>query len=147
MTTVSETVERRTRTQDMVDKWMAERQQMLVLFCRLAGLEPYTPDKPVKEQLKDFCEVLVDYTAFGHFEVYDRISRGEERRSDVLQVAEEVYPKVAEVADVVIAFNDKYDSSDHNQPLDQLHQDLSTLGENLALRIEMEDRIVSSLIA
>ena len=147
MTTLNKTVERRTRTQDMVDKWISERQQMLVLFCQLAGLEPYTPDKPVKQQLKDFCEVLVDYIAFGHFEVYDRISRGEERRSEVLRVADEVYPKVAEVAELVVVFNDKYDTSDHSQSLDQLHDDLSKLGESLAVRIEMEDRIVSSLIA
>lgn len=142
---MAESIERRTRTQDMVDKWMHERQQMLVLFCRLAGLEPYTPDKPVRQQLEDFCEVLVDYIAFGHFEVFDRISRGEERRLDVLRVAEEIYPVVAEVAEEAVAFNDKYDTVD-DESLEQLHDDLSVLGESLASRIEMEDRIVNTLL-
>lgn len=129
----------------MVDKWMYERQQVLVLFCQLAGLETYTPEKRLKEQLEGFCEVLVDYIAFGHFEVFDRIARGDERRQDVMKVAEEVYPRVAEVAEEVVAFNDKYDLVD-DQVLEHLHDDLSVLGESLASRIEMEDKIVSTLL-
>ncbi|MCG8426087.1 MAG: sigma D regulator [Chromatiales bacterium] len=147
MTIVKETQDRRTQTREMMNKWISERQQMLVLFCQLAGLEPYTPDKPVKKQLEDFCQVMIDYIAFGHFEVFDRISRGEERRVDVLTVAAEVYPRVTEVAEVVVAFNDKYDCADHEPPLEQLYDDLSQLGEKLAARIEMEDRIVSSMMA
>ena len=141
-----ENVERRVRTQEMVDKWMLERQQMLVLYCQLAGLEPYTPDKPIKKLLRDFCQVLVDYIAFGHFEVYDRISRGDERRSRVLQIAEKVYPKVAEVADLAVSFNDKYEAESGDQPLDSLDQDLSELGAELANRIEMEDQVVNALL-
>jgi regulator of sigma D len=137
--------ERRAKTQEMVDKWLAERQEMLVLFCQLAGLEPYTPDKSTKQLLKDFCQVLVDYMAFGHFEVYDRISRGEERRHDVRQVAEEVYPLILEATEISVAFNDKYDASDHELAFDRLHDDLSALGEELAIRIEMEDRLVAAL--
>ena len=50
-----ETKERRVRTQEMVDKWLSERQQMLVIYCQLAGLEPYTPAKPLKKLLREFC--------------------------------------------------------------------------------------------
>lgn len=138
--------ERRVRTQQMVEKWMQERQEMLVLYCQLAGLEPYTPDKPNKQLLKDFCQVLVDYVAFGHFEVYDRISRGEERREQVKRIAEEVYPKVAATTDTVVAFNDKYDPGNGEQALQQLDDDLSRLGADLATRIEAEDRVVEALL-
>ncbi len=138
--------ERRVRTREMVDKWMAERQEMWVLYCQLAGLEPYTPDRPSKEQLRSFCQILMDYIAFGHFEVYSRISQGEERRSAVLKIAEEVYPKIAEVAELAVAFNDKYDASKQDLPLDKLDEDLSVLGGELANRIELEDRVVSALL-
>lgn len=141
-----ESGERRVRTQEMLDKWLLERQQMLVLYCQLAGLEPYTPDKPIKKLLREFCQVMVDYIAFGHFEVYDRISRGDERRTRVLQIAEEVYPKVAAAADLAIAFNDKYESGIQDPPLDYLDRDLSELGVELASRIEMEDRVVNALL-
>lgn len=138
--------ERRVRTREMVDKWLVERQEMLVLYCQLAGLEPYTPDRPAKDLLRKFCQVMVDYIAFGHFEVYNRISQGGERRAQVLRVAEEVYPKIAEVAEISVAFNDKYDTSDHDQPLDELDEDLSMLGAELASRIELEDRVVQALL-
>ena len=138
--------ERRKRTKEMVDKWLLERQQMLVLYCQLAGLEPYTPDKPSKQLLRNFCQVMVDYIAFGHFEVYDRISRGEERRSQVLKIAGDVYPRVAEVTELAVAFNDKYDDIGQDQSLEELDEDLSRLGSELASRIELEDHVVKALL-
>ncbi|MES9845443.1 MAG: Rsd/AlgQ family anti-sigma factor [Candidatus Sedimenticola sp. PURPLELP] len=135
--------ERRVGTQGIVDKWLAERQQMLVLYCQVAGLEPFEPDKPSKQLLKDYCQVLVDYMAFGHFEVYDRISQGEERRKAVLDIASEIYPRAVEVTELVVAFNDKYDTSDHEQEMGHLDKDLSVLGEELASLVEMEDRLVA----
>ncbi len=138
--------DRRSRTREMIDKLLEERQEMLTLFCKVAGLEPYTSDKPVQAQLGAFCQVLMDYMAFGHFEIYDRISRGDERRSSVVSVAEEVYPKVVEATDIAVAFNDKYDISDHELILSELPKDLSMLGEQLATRIEMEDRLVGAMI-
>ncbi|MCW8907617.1 MAG: sigma D regulator [Sedimenticola sp.] len=138
--------ERRTRTQEMVANWLAERQQMLVLYCKLAGIESFDPDRPEKQLLRDFCQLLVDYVAFGHFEVYDRITAGDERRGEVIRVAREAYPKIARVTEEVVAFNDKYDLSDHQQPLGALNDDLSRLGEALASRIELEDRLVKALM-
>jgi regulator of sigma D len=144
-TTREEANERRVRATEMVDKLLVERQEMLRLFCQVSGLEPYNSEKPVQEALGEFCQVLMDYMAFGHFEIYDRISRNEERRSSVVRVAEEVYPKVVEATDAAVAFNDKYDSSDHEIVLDQLSQDLSVLGEKLATRVEMEDKLVAAM--
>jgi len=138
--------ERRTRTKAMVEKWLDERQQMLVLYCKLAGIDSFSPDKPEKQLLRDFCQLLVDYVAFGHFEVFDRITTGDERRGRVIKVAREAYPKIAEVTELVVEFNDKYDLSDHRQPLDNLGRDLSILGEDLASRIELEDRVVTALL-
>jgi regulator of sigma D len=139
--------ERRTGTQDMIDKLLAERQQMLVLFCRVAGLEPYRAGKTTSEALQDFCQVLVDYSAFGHFEIYQRIASGQERRARVIEVAEQVYNRIAEASEVAVAFNDKYDADDHEIKLDRLSEDMSLLGEELAVRIEMEDRIIDALTA
>jgi regulator of sigma D len=139
--------ERRIGTQDMIDKLLAERQQMLVLFCRVAGLEPYSAGKTTIEALQDFCQVLVDYSAFGHFEIYQRIANGQERRERVIQVAEQVYNRIAEASEVAVAFNDKYDGDSHQLDLGRLSDDMSLLGEELAVRIEMEDRIISALTA
>jgi regulator of sigma D len=138
--------ERRLGTRQMVGNLLAERQEMLVAFCRLAGLEPYNPDKPVKRQLEEFCQLLMDYTAFGHFELYRRISEGNERRVRVAQVARGVYPQIEQVTEKAVEFNDRYDASDHRLKLDSLPNDLSDLGERLALRLELEDRLVEALL-
>lgn len=146
VTADGDTEDRRKFTQEMIEKWLNERQEMMVTYCQLAGLDAYPPEKPVKQLLRDFCQLLVDYIAFGHFEVYDRITSGSERRSDVLEVAKRVYPRISEVTEVAVAFNDKYDTSDHDQPLDHLDGDLSSLGEELASRIEKEDQLVAALM-
>lgn len=143
----TDTGERRTGTQDIVDKLLAERQEVLVKFCQVAGLEPFQGGKADTDVLQDFCQVLVDYSAFGHFEIYQRIVNGKERREQVITVAEEVYGPIAEASEAAVAFNDKYDAADHTLDLATLSDDLSALGEELAMRIEMEDRIIAALLA
>ncbi len=138
--------ERRTRTGEMVDKLLIERQEMLSLYCQLAGLEPFTSSDSDERTLRRFCQVLMDYIAFGHFEIYERIAHGDEKRSDVIKVAEKVYDRVLEATEYAVAFNDKYDSSIKVEH-DQLEKDLSVLGEELAIRIEMEDRLVSAMVS
>jgi len=144
MSEVQET-DRRERTQEMIRKLLSERQEMLSMFCRVAGLEPYNESSPGTHVLQEFCQVLVDYSAFGHFEIYERIVAGRERRAKVVEVAREVYPRIAEASEVAVEFNDKYDASDHALDLQQLDSDLGRLGEELAVRIEMEDRIIQAL--
>ncbi len=129
----------------MVQKLLAERQEMLSIFCRVAGLEPFKGSTPSVDELQEFCQVLVDYSAFGHFEIYERIVDGRERRTRVVEIAREVYPRIAEASEVAVEFNDKYDSSDHTLDLHELDRDLGKLGEELAVRIEMEDRIIEAL--
>lgn len=145
--TISEAkqTDRRAGTHEMVRKLLDERQQMLMMFCRVAGLEPFKDSTPSVDLLQEFCQVLVDYSAFGHFEIFERIVSGRERRARVVEVAREVYPRIAEASEVAVEFNDKYDASDHTLDLHQLDRDLSRLGEQLAVRIEMEDRIVEAL--
>jgi len=138
--------ERRTGTQEMIDKLLAERQEVLVMFCQVAGLEPYSRTESLDNLLQSFCQLLVDYTAFGHFEVFGHISDGSERRSSVLKVASEIYPDFVEASEAAVNFNDKYDLSDHALNFDNLAEDLSKLGEELAGRIELEDRLLATML-
>lgn len=138
--------ERRTGTQDMISKLLSERQEMLVLFCRVAGLEPYSRTESLENLLQNFCQILMDYSAFGHFEVFGYISDGRERRSSVLRVAEEIYPDFVLASEAAVGFNDKYDSSNHTFDLDDLAEDLSRLGEELANRIELEDKLLATML-
>jgi len=138
--------ERRLGSQDLVAKLVTERTEMLVTYCRLAGIEPYSAsDKSVQTLLQEFCQILVDYVAAGHFAVYERILEGKERRQEVSVIAAEVYERIAQSTDMALDFNDKYDCEDHCTALDSLSKDLSKLGEEIALRIELEDKLLTAM--
>lgn len=144
--------ERRNRSRDHIAKMVAERTEMFTLFCRLAGVEPYASEaraakssKATQKLLQEFCQILVDYIAAGHFALYERIADGSERRASVLVMAEKYYARIAETAEAALAFNDKYDCGDHCEALDDLHDDLDKLGKELAERIELEDKLINSL--
>src|ERR1043166_8271926 len=134
--------DRRAGSREMVRKLLAERTEMFVLYCRLAGLTPYQ-GKPVKtngvhELLQEFCQVLVDYIAAGHFSLYERIISGTERRKEVADLASDLYPRIAETTEAALAFNDQYDTDARFELSGAFHEALSKLGEQLALRIELE---------
>ena len=106
MTSKRETeLERRSGTKQVIDKMIAERQEMLVLYERVAGIEPYAPDPPNADLLQEFSQVLVDYIAAGHFSLYERIADGKERRHKVIQLAGDLYPEIAETTQAAISFN------------------------------------------
>lgn len=132
-------------TRDMIEKLLVERQELLVMFCRLTGLRP-VGDEGHAQLLQHFCQVLVDYSAFGHFEILERIADGHDQAESVVALARQLYPTIAQSSEVAVAFNDKYDASDHELDLHRLDQDLGDLGEALAVRFEMEDRIIEALL-
>jgi len=139
--------DRRAGTLFTIDKLVAERTEMLTLFCRVAGLEPFEHLRgkiPAKELLQEFCQVLVDYLAAGHFSLYERIANGTERRRGVADQAAQIYPLIADSTQAALDFNDKYDGQ-HFEIAMSFHKDLSKLGEILASRIEMEDRLIGNI--
>ena len=142
--------ERRKGAQGVVSKLVAERRQVPTLFCRLAGLEPFEDPKdktPAQKLLQEFCQVLVDYIAAGHFGLYERIVNGTERRTGLAALAEQLYPRIAATTQVALEFNDKYDCEDHCELSPEFQVDLSRLGEELAARIDLEDKLLGQLLA
>ncbi len=131
---------------DLVEKLLAVRQDMLVKFCTLAGLEPYSRQAPVVRHLQEFCQTLIDYTAFGHFEMLRGFAEAPDEVPQAKPLLEQVYPGISETTAAAVAFNDRYDASDHALNLDHLSQDLSLLGERIAARIELEDRVLRLLL-
>jgi len=144
-------VERRAKLHNTIAALIKLRQDVVMSYCRLAGvksfsgrdLEKHSPDVA---HLRSFCQVMVDYTAMGHFEVYQRIIEGKERRMAVKEVAAEVYPAIAETTDYLVDFNDKYDDmEDDSIAASMLAADLSRLGEIIAIRGDLEDQILAAL--
>ena len=143
---VREQSERRSGTRTLIDKMLRERQRMLVLFERLAGVEPYADETPSDDLLQEFSQILVDYIASGHFGLYERISEGKERRRGVVELAEQLYPRIANTTQVAIEFNDVYEKANGESISGNLSNMLSKLGEELAVRIELEDQLISEML-
>lgn len=137
----------RVNTSQLVDELLKERQQVWSLYCSVAGMEPFTPNKTIEELVQEFCQLLVDYISLGHFGIYQRILDGRERRKQIIDAAEKYYPGIAEATEAVLAFNDKYEKISPSLILNGLSEDLSTVGEKLATRIELEDELISRMVA
>ena len=106
--------ERRQQISHLVDELMKERHQVWSLYCRVAELKPFSPQKQnVRQVLNEFCQILIDYVSLGHFGIYQRILEGKERRSAILKAAETIYPEIAETTEAAVSFNDKYDNENH----------------------------------
>ena len=138
--------ERRSGTRTLIDKMLSERQRMLVLFERVAGVEPYADEMPNNDLLQEFSQILVDYIASGHFGLYERISEGKERRRGIVKLADELYPRIANTTQAAIEFNDVCEKANGDSIGGNLSNMLSKLGEELAVRIELEDQLISEMI-
>ena len=134
-------VERRQQSYGLIAKLQKERQEVLSLYYKFTVLKPFIANDAVKSLLTQFSQILVDYVSLGHFGVYERVLSGNERRSRVLSVANEIYPEFSATTDAAISFNDKYDNIEKIEIFADLEQDLSVLGESLAKRIDLEDRL------
>jgi len=137
--------ERRRRMDRAVEQLIEQRRELLVAYCELAGREDFDSPQAVHPRLRRLCQLMIDYTALGHFEIYQRIIEGKERREQVRDAALKVYPTLADTTDVLVDFNDKYDVLDERDSMEQLGADLSRLGETFAVRIELEDEILATL--
>ena len=137
---------RRKRQSETIKSLLAERQEVLVAMCDLADLESKDiAFETVLKNLKSFSQTLVDYTALGHFEIYERIIDGRERREKVKRIANQVYPSISSTTNHFVDFNDKYDGADDQDSLGALYKDLSSVGEAMAIRIESEDKLLNEL--
>ena len=138
--------DRRSQTRAAVERMLQQRQEMLVHYERVSGVDPFSANPPSSELMERFVQLLMDYIASGHFGLYQRITEGTERRKHVMDVAERTYPTIAATMEKALDFNDAYDSVDKSAPFDALSERLSELGEIIANRIEVEDELIAAML-
>lgn len=135
---------KRRRSMTMIQRLVGSRTEMLSLYTLLASRKPFNEAADAQMLLQEFCQSLVDYTANAHFQLYRYFAEKNERRQEIRDVAATVYPKVLDMTNMILDFNDKYDCGDHCSHLNNLEEDLSKLGEVLADRIELEDELITA---
>lgn len=129
-----------------IDAWLEERKQLLVQYCQLAGLPPFERTDnalPNKEEIEQFCEILMDYISAGHFEIYEKILAD----ADDLMRAEEIYPKFSNSTDAALSFNDRYANVSENEEFEAFDSNLAKLGQQMEERFSFEDELIQTLIS
>ena len=132
----------------LVDRWLKERQELILLYCAVDGLREYTPkDTPVTIKVQAFCDVLIDYMSAGHFEIYDELlQEAKYFNDDYLDLANNAFPRIQASTQIAVDFNDKYTKSDiAEEQMPELAADLSELGEKLVERFDLEDQLIEAL--
>lgn len=137
--------DRRGQTNKVVEHMLEERNQLLGMLLQASNIQSTDPSDTDFETLNEFCQVLVDYIAAGHFGLYERIVKKQERRKNVADLALQIYPDIDNTTQVALAFNEKYDPEYQPADYSALQKDLSTLGETLTNRIELEDKLINEL--
>ncbi len=143
---ISNEDDRRNKLAHTIDELLGERQEVLVAYVEWAALG--SGDAPLDEVLTNRKRVnrrLVDYAALGHFEIYQRIMDGKERRESIKAIASEIYPVISRTTDYFVEFNDKYEGADGRDSITPLSEDLSLIGESMASRIEKEDKLLKEM--
>lgn len=144
---VEQLEERRQTVRNKFHTLLETRTETLALFSALVGMRPFQAGSEVPMVLQEFCESLVDYSASAHFQLYSYIESDQERRGTVRDLAEQYYPRIAEITQLILEFNEKYDDEEKCEDLSALDRDLTVLGEALAERITYEDKIISAMSA
>ncbi|RDL43368.1 sigma D regulator [Marinomonas piezotolerans] len=130
----------------IIDRWLHQRKMLVESWSGLYELGEFTPTDTVKIQA--FCELLVDYVSTGHFEVYEQLAMEAKDFHDdtALQCFRNLMPKIEANTEIVLEFQDKYDTKEHcNALLVDLPLALQTLGLVMDERFGYEDQLIEEL--
>jgi regulator of sigma D len=132
---------------ELIDRWLKERQELLVHYCDLSGTTDFSQTEALQLKLVRLCEVLVDYVSAGHFEIYEQlIQEAREFDDGGVELAAKVYPRIEKTTETALNFNDQLNGQSMTEDkARELFQQLSELGETLESRFEMEDFLIEHL--
>ncbi len=130
----------------LIERWLKERKALLVSYCSITGTDKqnkinYEECTSLDGKLKKLCQILVDYVSVGHFEIFDNLQKEVEAFGDesVLLSIDPVFQRIQQNTEACLFFNDKCESLGN---IHSLQRELSSLGEILAERFELEDKLL-----
>lgn len=130
----------------LIDKWLNDRQALIVRFCNLTASRPLSSEEPLGLTIQTFCEGLIDYCSAGHFEIYEQLmAEAREFADGSIALADELVPRLEVLTGKCVDFNDTYDKHCSLEQLASLPADLSALGEILEERFQIEDQLIEKM--
>lgn len=137
--------EKKQQAYQLIAELQNERQEVWSLYCHIAELIPFSANRAVRKKLARFSELLIDYVSLGHFGVCEYLLAAADSLDPALSVVGKIDLALSASTEAAVSFNDKYESDAAIIP-DDLKQDLSALGESLAARSDLEDRLCELML-
>lgn len=134
----------------LIDRWLDERRELLVLFVELKEACDVELEAVSKERIDAFSELLMDYISAGHFEIYPQLREEAKAFEDhqALLLAEQLLERLELSTELVLAFDADYESPVRvMQHLARLPAWLERLARGLSERFALEDQLIARLHA
>lgn len=131
---------------DLIDKWLNERKELIVALCDLS-VNPGSTQEQKAEKFQRFCQILVDYVSVGHFEVYEQlVLEAAEYNDGGTELANKVIPQIDKYTEIALSFNDRFDDIHKvDDGIESLMKELDNLGKTLEDRFALEDQLIAKL--
>ncbi len=132
------------RVDKIIDNWLTERQELLILLYRLLKVHPFDDEhlESDVEILQNFCQILIDYVSAGHFEIFEKIAKASEYTNNS-GLNRNLLVDILRTTVIAMDFCSKYEE---NHDYIELKKDLSKLGEALAKRMDLEDELIQTYL-
>ncbi len=137
-----------TNVDRMISRWLKERQELIVLYCKVDGLKEFSQQHtPLSVRVQALCDVLIDYVSAGHFEIYQHLMKEAEHfQQDYQRTIDRILPLIQQSTEIALDFNDQYSSAQlDDNSMEQLARDLNRLGERMVERFDLEDQLIDNL--
>ncbi|MBR7887670.1 sigma D regulator [Marinomonas sp. A79] len=131
---------------EIIDRWLEQRRQLVEMWVYLRDRGEFTPTDTPK--IQNLCEMMIDYVSAGHFTVYEQLAREAKEFHDdgAVTLLGQLLPLIEESTQVVIEFNDKYDTKAHcNAQLEALPFSLQAMTVMMMERFQYEDQLIREL--
>lgn len=132
--------------EELLTRWLAERRKLLGQYTQIAvAVDSSHPEQAnLTQNQQALCGLLVDYASAGHFEVFHELLNEAESFADGSDaLAQQLMPAIGDTTEVILAYEEKYGNGGAFP--ETLQRDLSSLGEVLESRFELEDRLIAGL--
>ena len=139
-------VERQEHFRQIAKSLIESRTQALALYKDVMSYQPFDDSATFREILEDLCEMLVDYTGKVHFNLLNNIQDEFELDDNVIAMCSDISHQLVDNTQQILDFHDLYNSDVKETQMEKLNQSLNELGEIIADRITLEDKVISIVL-
>lgn len=123
---------------ELLKEFLQLRENVIQSYWQLLDLPGFSSKhRFARPCTQAFCQLLIDYTSFGHFRAYEQLFS---KKSN----SQHQYELLLDTTEIIVRFNDDFESNPHLLQTETQKEILSTLGEALAKRLELEDWFIET---